>query len=236
MRVTRLRVAGGGGAGPRERAMVARVARLGLGEGRVESPRAVRRLALRHLPAEGESRVGRERRRARAKQCEGPTYPPTRRAYCTFTGHAAGTNVRCMPPMQVCFSFASAVPVSHPCRQAPGAVAGSACTLATSIRRFCVHAVPRTCVCCIRSRPVSGDPGRARARGETLRADVQRLGGKEPCRLRVCGAPSRATCMPRPPRTSLTRVCPRRPRLPSPPQPRRRCTLAAAVAAITASA
>lgn len=99
MRVTRLRVAGGGGAGPRERAMVARVARLGLGEGRVESPRAVRRLALRHLPAEGESRVGRERRRARAKQCEGPTYPPTRRAYCIpLQGMLLGpTSAACLP-------------------------------------------------------------------------------------------------------------------------------------------
>ena len=99
-----------------------------------------------------------------------------------------------------------------PCRQAPGAVAASACTLATSIRRFCVHAVPRTCVCCIRSCPVAGDPGRARARGETLRADVQRLGGKEPCRLRVCGAPSRAICMPRPRHPHIAS-----PRLPSTP-------------------
>ena len=52
MRVTRLHVGGVRGAPPPERAQrarVAAVARLGLREGRVEAPRAVRRLALRHL-------------------------------------------------------------------------------------------------------------------------------------------------------------------------------------------
>ena len=90
-----------------------------------------------------------------------------------------------------------------------------------------MHAVRRTRACCIRSCPVAGGPGRARERGETLRANVQRLGGEEPCWVRVCGAPSRSICIaprPRHPRIAS-------PRLPSPPRPRRRRTLAAAAAA-----
>ena len=125
------------------------------------------------------------------------------------------------------------------CRLPLREVAASVSTLATSIRRCCMHAVHRTRACCICSCPIAGDPGGARERGETLRPDVQRVGGEEPCRFCVCGAPSLA-----PPvlllalatRTSLALVCPQRPRLPSVPRRRRRRTLAAATAAAAAAA
>jgi len=108
------------------------------------------------------------------------------------------------------------------CRLLLSVVAVSGCTLETSIRRFCMHVVQRTRACCIRSCSVAGDSARARERGETLRADVQRLGSKEPFRVRVCGAPSLALSalfLVLATRTSLALDCPRRPRLPSPPPP-----------------
>ena len=137
------------------------------------------------------------------------------------------------------FSLCAASRLTARCRLPLREVAASVSTLATSIRRCCMHAVHRTRACCICSCPIAGDPGGARERGEKVRADIQRVGGEEPCRLCVCGAPSLA-----PPvlllalatRTSLALVCPQRPRLPSVPRRRRRRTLAAATAAAAAAA
>ena len=143
-------------------------------------------------------------------------------ASAVLRGRAAGARCQGRRPRGSVLNLRCKFLRSSSCRLLLSVVAVSGCTLETSIRRFCMHVVQRTRACCIRSCSVAGDSARARERGETLRADVQRLGSKEPFRVRVCGAPSLALSalfLVLATRTSLALDCPRRPRLPSPPPP-----------------